>query len=151
MEPTTPIVTAMLTLLASDPATLAPLLAADNKMRLITADFTPGRSLVVGDLAFATWAGSAQINVTPGAQQVGYDTLRNQWFIEIVSPVGGWRWESTGAVDPAVNNYGIALVDHTGATVWGTMKFPTPVRVSDIADTVEAGIVRFYESDLLAG
>ena len=146
---TSELVPTILDLLAADAGTLGPAVASENKLRLVTADFTPARTLVFGDLTYAAWTGSAPKTVTGGAQQVGYDTVRQEWFIELVPPVGGWYWECTAAPAETVNNFGVALVDNAGAVLLGTQKLPVVVQVSAIGHTVQVGTVRFYESDLL--
>lgn len=149
MTPSSAIKQRALTLLAGDTMTLAQAMNA-NEIALIVSAFTPSGDLVPGDVTFATFMGSAPISAELMAQQVGYDPVREEWFIEIIPPVGGWYYECSMAPGAPETVYGFMLTDMAGATNYGAQLLATPVIIQDVADSVNLGAVRFYESDLFA-
>lgn len=149
MTPSNALKVAMLDLLAADPATLAQAMNA-NEIALVISSFVPSGDLVIGDVTLATFMGSAPIAVALMDQQVGYDPVRGEWFIQMIGPIGGFYYEASMAPAAAETVYGYVLTDMAGATVFGSKLLDTPVIIQGVGDAVDLGAVRFYESDLLA-
>lgn len=149
MTPSTALKEAMLDLLAADTMTLAQAMNA-NEIALVVSSFTPAGDLVPGDVTFATFMGSAPVSVELMDQQVGYDPVRGEWFIQIVPPVGGFYYECSMAPASAETVYGYMLTNMAGSVNYGSKLLDTPVIIQAVGDSVDLGPVRFYESDLLA-
>lgn len=148
MTPTQTTFLDMLSKLAASTATLNKTAGSENLMALVISNFTPSRDLVIGDLTLATFTGSDPLEVTAGAQQVGFDPVRGQWFIELIPPVGGWYWECSAAPADPERVYGLALTDNPGTGLLGSWLLPDSVLIQSVADSVGTGPIRFYESDL---
>lgn len=123
-------------LLGADADTLAPATDA-NQIALIMAVFTPSENLVVGDLTFADFTGSAPIAGATGAQLVGIDPSTLAQVIQIKPPVGGYRWETTDAVGLPQTIYGFALINDAGDALFAVQQFTTPITLQDAGQFVE--------------
>lgn len=123
-------------LLAADPTTLAPAANA-CQVHLVMANFTPSEQLVASDLTFATFDGSTALAAGVGTQPEALDPNTNDAIIDILSPVGGWRWETTGVTNLPQTIYGFALTDMAGTTLYASAKLATPVTLSAINQRIE--------------
>lgn len=148
MTPSNALAQAMMNLLAADANTLAP--AADAmKVKLVASSFVPSRGLTIGSLTLATFNGSTPLEPVLGAQEVGYDPVRGERFVQIIPPEGGWYWECAVAPGAAETIYGVILTDDAGTALHGSALLDTPVIVQSVGDSVYLPVLRFYESDLL--
>jgi len=131
MKPVKALVERMAELLGADTVTLA---APVTFVALHVAKeaFTPGPNLVLGDLVEADFAGYAELHAASAATQVFVDPATSEVVIQVREPAGGWFWESSGAVDPAMTMFGVYLTDAAGTTLHGAQRFsdlglPNPV------------------------
>lgn len=138
----------MLNKLAASTATLSKTAGSENVLALVVGNFAPSRALTAGALTLAAFTGSTPLEVTAGTQQVGRDPAVNLWFIELIPPAGGWYWECSVAPGDPVTVYGVALLDSTLATLYGSQLLDTPVTIAAVSDAVALGPVRFYENEL---
>jgi len=136
---------AMMTLVAADPATLAPA-TAGNKVALVVQPFTPDPNLTPADLVLATFTGSTPLVAGVGAQVVAYDPLAACRFIQIKEPSGGWYWHCTAAPASPETVYGVALLDDLGTKLLGMTLFDSPVQIKDVDDSIQVGSVRMYQT-----
>lgn len=127
--------------LSADTTTLAPAVNA-NKIALVMADFVPSEGLVAGDLSLATFDGGDPIAGATGAQLVGVDPVTGQQVIDIKEPLGGWRWEVTGATDLPQTIYGFALLDSTLATLFAVEHFDEPITLNAEGQFIEVPYAR---------
>jgi hypothetical protein len=126
MTPVQSLVTAMATALANTP----PLdqVAADNRVGLVMAPFTPSPSTAYADLVLATFTGATPKVVALGAQGSAQDPVSNQMVITIVEPLGGWRFVTSDAVNLPQTIYGYALFDSTGGPdLLASQLLPEPI------------------------
>lgn len=150
MTPSDVLFADMLNKLAASTATLNKTAGSENLVKLVTSAFSPSKTLVLADLTLATFAGSDPLEATAGAQNVGYDPVVGEWFIEILSPAGGWYWEATGDTDPAETIRGYVLTDNAGTGLLGSGLLASPVIIQSESSSVQIPTVRLYASDLLA-
>lgn len=129
-------------LLGADDTTLAPAANA-NEIGLLMADFADDDTLVVGDLTFATFDGYDEISAGVGAQFVGLDPLTQEQIITIKPPVGGWRWEATGATGLPMTIYGCALCTKDKAALLAVYRFPEPITLTETGSEVSLGPLGF--------
>jgi len=123
-------------LLAADTATLAQ--AADaNVIALIMADFTPSEATVVGDVTLATFDGSTPLAAGLGAQAEGLDPNNTDSLITIKSPVGGWRWETTGVTNLPQTIFGYCLLNDALDTLFACEKLDDPITLTAVNQVVE--------------
>lgn len=127
-------------LLAADPATLAPATDA-NKIALIAAPFAATEDLVIGDLTFATFTGSAPKAGATGDQQSGIDPPTGDQVITILAPAGGYRFECTVAPGAPETIYGWALTDNAGTTLLAVGTLTSPVAIAAVSDFIDLGAV----------
>lgn len=118
------------TLLAADATTLAP--ASDaNVVAVITATFTLGDNLVVGDLTLATDHGLEPIACATGAQLVALDPQSGAQIITLkAGAVPGFRWVSSGVFPPTITVYGFALLNEALDTLLGVMELAEPIQIT---------------------
>lgn len=134
-------------LLAADTTTLAQ--AADaNVMVLLKADFAPGENLPFGSLLAADFDGSTPLACGLAAQPEALDPTTGDSRITLKSPVGGWRWQTTGITNLPQTIYGYALMNKNKDAYFGAEKLPVPVTLAAADQVVEFGPVDFT---LLAG
>jgi len=126
-------------LLAADPDTLGA--ATANKIALVIAPFTPSENLTLLDLTLATFTGSTPKAGVADEQEAGIDPVTGEQKVTILAPLGGWRWECTGAPAEAETVYGFALVDNAAAALLGTDTLVDPVEIASVGDFVDLGKV----------
>lgn len=104
-------------------------LAEVAKCLLILAknSFTPGLNTVIGDLTEADFDGYAGIAVGTGLVRVYIDPATGENIIEMIPPLGGWHWVTTGITNLPQTIYGYALTDSTKAKVWGSGLLSAPL------------------------
>jgi hypothetical protein len=125
-------------LLAADTATLAQAANA-NVIALVMAPFTPGESISIGDLTLATFDGNTPIAVGLTTQPTALDPNTNDMIIDMIPPVTGFRWQTSGVTNLPQTIYGYALLDHTLATIFATDLLPSPVTLTAIDQRVDVG------------
>jgi len=132
-------------LLAADTTTLAQA-ANENTVSLIISDFTEDEDLEPGDVDFATFTGSAPIDVELGDQAAGIDPITGDQVISLVPPVGGFRYECTAAPASPEVVFGYMLRNAAGTVNFGTKKLTEPVTIENVSDFVDLGIPEFRVS-----
>lgn len=136
MLPSRAIRMAAITRLASDPATLAQ--AADaNVIALVKNNFNPGEDLEVGDLELADFDGSTPLAVGLNTQPTAFQPGTDDSVIDLIAPVGGFRWETTGITNLPQTIYGWALLNEALDTVLASGVFETPPVLTVINQVVE--------------
>ena len=129
-------------LLATDTTTLAeatPFLF----VKLVINPFTPGPTLTIGALTFATFTGSAGKHANSATNVVGIDPATGNYIITIPDPVGGWNWVCTVAPAAPETVYGWAVLDAAGAVLWKAELLDAPVEISQVGHQVNIGTVTF--------
>ncbi len=122
-------------LLAADTATFAQ--AADaNLVRLLVGEFPETEEVVIGDLTFANFAGSAGLEAELGAQPEGLDPVTGDAIITISPPAGGWRWETTGLTNLPQTVTGFALVTDDSLTLLGVQRLEEPVTLNAVNQVI---------------
>lgn len=130
----------MAQLLAADVATLAP--AADaNIVALVKAIFTPTEATVVGELDLADFDGSTPLACGTGTQPEGLDPLTADALITLKSPVGGWRWETTGVTNLPQTIYGFALLNDDGTVLLACERLTTPIVLNAVNQVLTLGAI----------
>ena len=136
MDATLAIREAMVALLAADAATLAP--AADaNKIALVMNEINPGEALTFADCTLATFTGATPIAAGTGTQPSGTDSFSGASVISIKVPAGGFRWETTDAVNLPQTIYGFILVDNAVAVLLAAARFDTPITLTAAGQVIE--------------
>lgn len=130
------------TLLAADASTLAPPALA-NKVGLVVANFTPTPATVYGDLVISAAASLTPIAVPVGAQAESVDPVTGEYVVEIIPPLGGYRWETPPGFTGPVTVYGFALFDNGAANLWGSVKIDTPILLNGPNQVVTAPPLTF--------
>jgi hypothetical protein len=125
-------------LLAADATTLAPATDA-NKMVLCKANFPETEQVVVGDITPADFDGSTPLLAGTGTQSEGLDPITNAARITIKSPVGGWRWETTGITNLPQTIYGVALMSNDLSVVLAVERFDTPIVLTAVNQVIDRG------------
>lgn len=125
MIPSTVIQDAIVSLLATDAATLASLTAMH--VHLAVSPFVPTPSLDPTTITEASFPGYAALDPTAGAQLFYVDPLDGLLTIEFKEPVGGWHFQTTGTPTPPQTVYGWYVTDSTDAILYGSALLTTPV------------------------
>jgi len=122
-----------------------PLAQPTNELivRLIAAPFSEDENLVVGDLTFATFTGSTALEVAVDDQQVAVDPVTSQQVVTLVEPLGGWRWETTDAVNLPETIYGAALLTSASAALLALHTLPTPIGLTAAGQEINLGALQF--------
>jgi len=126
--------------LASDTATLAQA-AAPNHMVLIMEPFNPSEAIVAADLTPATFDGATPLEVVLGTQASGFEPGTDDSRIDILPPIGGFRWETTGITNLPQTIHGYALMNEAQTVVYATAIFETPkvlTAINQVVDGLEA-------------
>ncbi len=123
-------------LLAADTATLAPAALA-NKMVLSKATFIASEATKFADLTLADFDGSTPIDCGTGTQPEGLNPGTNDAVIDLLSPAGGFRWETTGVTHLPQTIFGYALLNNAMDTVLASELFANPITLTAINQRVE--------------
>lgn len=129
-------------LIAADTTTLDQATNA-NYVCLVISPFVPGPNLDFTTLTEASFPGYAAIPAALGAQTAYTDTSTGLRVVEILPPVGGWTYASTGTPSPAQTVYGFVLVNHTKTVTYGGQLFPTPIVINGTGQGINLGTVAF--------
>jgi hypothetical protein len=133
--PTNVLIEAMANLIGADPATLGN--TALIAVALVKEPFTPGPNIVIGDLVLADFVTSTPLPVATAVTRVWSDPVSGQWQIEPRAPAGSWHWDVTAGTNLPQTIYGFALIDNTGAEVYGTQPLPAPVLLTTIGQAID--------------
>jgi len=136
MIPSRALRNAAMALLAADTATLAP--AADAiYMSLVKEPFNATEDLAFADITLADFPGYADIAIVLAGQQEAYQPGTDDSVIDLLPPSGGFRWETTGAVDPAQTIHGYVVLNHAKDTILASQVFETPIVLTLTAQRVD--------------
>jgi len=127
-------------LLAADAASLAPVALA-NHVFLVMAAFVASEASVIGDLTLATFDGSAALSAGVGTQAEGLDPNNTNALITIKSPVGGWRWETTGVTNLPQTIFGYCMLDNADAVLLGCQTLDQTITLTAINQVVDLGSI----------
>lgn len=142
MNPTTALLDALATMLATDPATLA---HATNpcKVHLAKNAFNSTPTTVLADLVEADFDGYAALAAGLGAQQMFVDPTSGQRVVQMQEPAGGWHWETTGTTALPQTIFGAYLTNTAGTVLYGTHRFPDGVTLNGNNEAVDWAQARF--------
>lgn len=142
MTPTDFLLDRLATLLATDTSTLAP--AANGvKIHLSKSAFTPSPGLTLAGLTEANFDGYAALVAGAGAQQDFRDPVTGFRVVQLLEPVGGWTWETTGTTSLPMTIYGWYVTNNAGTELYGSQLLPAPVTLSASGQGVAIGNIRF--------
>lgn len=131
---------AAMSLLAADATLLAP--AADAiYVGLVMNDIAPSEATVFADIVLATFDGHAELAVGVGTQPEGFDPATDDSIIDLKSPAGGFRWETTGVTNLPQTIYGYVLLDHAKTLVLAAESLPTPIVLTAADQRIDLGEV----------
>lgn len=140
MQPTNALLQEMATLLATDPASLAP--ATDALfIHLSASPFSPSLETDLTDITAPTFTGYAAKSPVVGAQPKWKDPATGEWIIQLKPPAGGFVWVTTDAVGLPQTIFGYVVTDHTNAITYGSALLPTPVTLTAGSQGVDIGEV----------
>jgi hypothetical protein len=116
---------------------------------LVAAPFVPGANLTVGSLTLASFTGSTPLANTSATMLRYTDPATGEWLVEVPPPSGGWHWQViTNLSNLPQTIYGYALIDNTGAVLYGTNLLPTPIVLNAIGQGIDIPNVNFRVSAL---
>lgn len=136
MIPSRTLAATLSTLLAADTTLLANAVA--NKVGLITAPFTESLDRVMADLTIAASNGLDPVAGVAGAQLESVDPVTGELLVEIKTPAGGFRFETSSAPSPAITVYGFALGNGAMTTLIATYRLTTPIVLNAINQSITA-------------
>jgi hypothetical protein len=139
------IINRLATLLGTDATTLAPA-ASPPKLHLAQAPFTPTPALLIAGLTEATFQGYAALVCAINAQQVFQDPVSGLQCIQMIEPLGGWHFLSSGVTGLPQTIYGYYLTDSAGVTLYASALFPTPIAVTAFPQAIDVNQARFLLS-----
>lgn len=142
MIPAQTILTQIANLLATDPTTLAPA-AGGVAVKLATNAFSPSPGLSLASLTEATFPGYLAKNAGVGPQQLFGDPISQNLIVQLLEPVGGWVWLSSGAPTPAETIYGYYVTNNGGTVLYGSALLPAPITITGGGQGVTVGFIRF--------
>jgi hypothetical protein len=126
----------MAILLAADATTLAQVADA-NLIVLFTNAITPSEDTLAADLTLADFDGSTPLAVGLAGQAEGLDPNTTDAIITIKSPVGGWRWETTGLTNLPQTINGFALTNQAGTTLFAAERLAVPITLDAVNQVVQ--------------
>jgi hypothetical protein len=127
-----------MSLLATDADTLAPVALA-NKMCLAKADFVPNEALLIGDMTEADFDGYVSISVAVGPQNEGYDPTTDASVVDLIPPIGGFRWSTSGITLLPMTIYGYYLTDNAKGVLYASKRFETPIVLTGTLQVIDIG------------
>lgn len=142
MTPTNVILDRLAEILATDADTLAPV-ADELHVHLFTNGLTPNPGMVIGDFTLATFDGSTPLEAGVGPQQNFYDPVTGRRTVQLIEPLGGWHWVTTGVTALPQDIYGYVVTDNTDAIVYGAARFDNPVNLTASGQGLDIPEIRF--------
>lgn len=125
-------------LLAADTATLAQAANA-NLIVLCTNQIAPSELMVMADIDEATFDGYAALEVGLNAQPEALDPSNADSIIDLIPPVTGFRWETTGLTNLPQTIYGFALCNQAKTILFAAQLLPAPVTLTGTNQRVDVG------------
>jgi hypothetical protein len=150
LTPSNVILDRLAELLANDTTTLAPAALAVH-VHLANNAFTPGPTLTVADFVEATFDGYAPLDAEVGPQQDFFDPATGNRVVQLVEPLAGWHWVTTGVTDLPQDITGYYVTDNTDAVLYGCFRFGANVPLTASGQSVDIGNVRFSFLDPVLG
>jgi hypothetical protein len=132
-------------LLNGDTTTLAPA-ASPPKVHLAQAAFTPSPALLLAGLTEATFQGYAALLCAINAQQNFTDPVSGQQCVQMVEPLGGWHFTTTGTTGLPQTIYGYYLTDNGNLTLYASALFPAPITLTASGQAIDINQVRMLLS-----
>lgn len=142
MQPSNVILDRIAALLATDATTLAHA-TTPVKVHLALNAFTPGPALVIADFTPATFDGYAPIDGEVGPQQEFVDPVSGQRVVQLIEPLAGWHWETSGVTALPQTVYGFYVANNAGTVLYGCARLPVPVPLTAAGQAVDIAQVRF--------
>lgn len=138
VQPSTKTLNQMVDLLAADSVTWKGV-AVTNLITvgLLKADFTPANVLTVADLpAAADFGGYGRIQAELGNAQTAIDPATRDRLVQLVPPVGGWRWEASSTTNLPQTIYGWEAQQGADTVLLACGKFDTPIMLIGVGDFI---------------
>jgi len=134
----------MFILLGSDTVTLSQTTDVLH-LHLAQAPFTPGPSLVLGDLTEADFPGYAALDAAAGPIPQSVDPGNGDSLLQFSPDTGLWRWETTGAVSPSQTIHGFYLTSNDDLTLFAAELLAAPVTLTGINQSVIVPLVQLRQ------
>jgi hypothetical protein len=141
-QPSQALLNRLSALLATDTTTLAPA-AGGVKVHLAQNAFAPSLSLALGSLTEANFTGYAALLAAVGNQQNFQDPVTGNGVVQLVEPLGGWHWATTGTANLPQTIYGFYVTDNGSATLYGSALFSAPITLTASGQGIDIAQVRF--------
>jgi len=141
MVPTSVIRLTLAELLAGDVTYLAA--AAVKHLHLIKDVFTPSDTTDFTTLTEADFDGYTELNAAANAQQAFTNPLTGERVVQLIEPLGGWHWETSGVTNLPQTIYGYAVTDLADAVTLGSALLEEPVTLLGAGEAVDIDNVRF--------
>lgn len=140
MQPSLAIIDSLAELVASDVNFLAE--AAVKRVHLMLSAFTPSPEYEFDPLEEATFDGYANLTAPAGAQQFFTNPITGERVVQLIEPVGGWHWLTTGTTDLPQTIFGFVVTDAASAVTHGSALLDTPVTLQAVGEAVDLDQVR---------
>lgn len=121
----------MADLLGADTVTLAAP-TTFVEIHLSQTPFTPTPTVVPGDITPATFDGYAPLSAGSAATQVFVDPATGDVMLQMVEPLGGWTFQTSGVTNLPQTIYGWILTDAAGAVAHGSQLLDDPVTLDGV-------------------
>jgi len=113
-----------------------------NTVALIKEPFTPSPDLVFGDLVEADFDAYGRIEAVPGSQQFSTDPANGDALLQLVPPVGGWRWETGSDFSFPQTIYGFVICKSGGDDLFASELLPTPITLTTAEQALVLPVVQ---------
>jgi hypothetical protein len=142
MTPTNSLVNRLPILLAGDANSLSS--ATAMHVHLVQDAIAPGPDTDFTVLTECDFDGYAAIDVEIGDQDSYYDPVLEMRVVQLIPPVGGWKWETTGVTNLPQTAQAIVLTDTADTTTWGSQLLTSgPVILTESGQAVIEGVLTF--------
>jgi hypothetical protein len=141
MQPSQLLLNRLGALLAGDTTTIAPA-AGGVKVHLAQNAFTPSLSLALASLTEATFTGYAALLGAVGGQQNFADPTTGNGIVQIVEPLGGWHWATTGTTSLPQTIYGYYMTDNGVANLYAAALFSSPITLTASGQGIDIAQIR---------
>lgn len=138
VQPSTKTLDAMVNLLSSDSSTWkGVVVTAVITVHLINEAFDPNAVLALPDLpSEADFDGYAALTAVAGNAQVATDPATRDRLVQLVPPVGGWRWEVDGLANIPETIFGWWAQNGVGSVLLACGTFDAPIILAAVGDFV---------------
>jgi hypothetical protein len=127
-------------LIAADTAFLG--VAAVKHVHLIKEAFTPSPAINFPPTKVATFDGYATLNAASGSQQSFTDPVSGNQIVQLIEPLGGWHWLTTGGTNLPQTIYGYFVTDLADAVTLGCGILDTPVILTATGQAIDIAQIR---------